>query len=228
MKSFWIRFGIIVLCLLIIYFIVDKPDTNNSIEFTQKLDSLQKVNNSLILQNKASDSLIAKLVAQDTRLNDIINAQKSNIESIRKVVVKEVEVIKNADSTTIVKFYNQRYPNQASVPDTPLTLNKPVLVEAAADLIKYDGAVKEIAVKDSIITTQDTRINLKDSTITLYKAKEINLNTVINNKDLTINEWTNQYRDLQLQNNRLKKQTKTQKIIGYALTGGLLLLLIVK
>lgn len=226
MKSTWTRLAIVVLCLFGLYLLVDKCNIPSSIEFTETIDSLENVNDSLIKENKQSDSLITELVAEDIRLNDIIDAQKASVQIIREVVIREVEVVKQADSAAILKFYSLRYPNQALAFDTLLTLNKPVLVEAAADLVKYDGAVKEIAVKDSIITSQDIRINLKDSTITLFKSKEANLNTIISNKDIAIDEWTKQYKGLQLQNKKLKLQGKLQKVATILFAGGFAYMLI--
>ena len=226
MKSTWSRLLVAVVCLFGLYFLVDSCNISGSIEFVEKLDSLQKVNDSLINENKLSDSLIEDLAAEDVRLNEIIDAQKQSVQIIREIVIKEVEVVRDADSAAIAKFYNLRYPDQAMVADTLISLNKPVLVEAAADLVKYDGAVKEIALKDSIITSQDVRINLKDSTITLYKSKEANLNTVIGNKDIAINEWMKQYKSLQFENKKLKLQGKLQRVATILFAGGFAYMLI--
>lgn len=226
MKNTLTRLGIALICLLGLYLLVDRCNISSAIEFTEKMDSLQRVNDSLIKENNLSDSLIEDLAAEDIRLNDIIDAQKASVQIIREIVIKEVEVIRDADSAAIAKFYNLRYPNQALAPDTLIALNKPVLVEVAADLIKYDGAVKEIAIKDSIISSQDTRISLKDSTITLFKSKEANLNNIIGNKDLAIDEWTKQYKGLQLENKKLKLQSKFQKVATVLFAGGFAYMLI--
>jgi hypothetical protein len=226
MKSIWTRLAIVVLCLFGLYLLVDKCNIPGSVEFTQTIDSLENVNDSLMGEIKASDSIITLLVDEDIKLNDIIDAQKASVQIIREVVIREIEIVKQADSAAIVKFYSLRYPDQAIASDTLVTLNKPVLVEAAADLVKYDGAVKEIAVKDSIITSQDVRINLKDSTITLYKSKEANLNSIIGNKDLAIDEWTKQYKGLQLENKKLKLQGKLQKVATILFAGGFAYMLI--
>lgn len=226
MKNTLTRLGIALICLLGLYLLVDRCNISSAIEFTEKMDSLQRVNDSLIKENNLSDSLIEDLAAEDIRLNDIIDAQKASVQIIREIVIKEVEVIRDADSAAIAKFYNLRYPNQALASDTLISLNKPVLVEVAADLIKYDGAVKEIAIKDSIISSQDTRISLKDSTITLFKSKEANLNNIIGNKDLAIDEWTKQYKGLQLENKKLKLQSKFQKVATVLFAGGFAYMLI--
>ena len=226
MKSTWIRLVIVVVSLFGLCLLADKCNITNSIEFVETIDSLQNVNDSLIQENKASDSLITELVAQDIRLNDIIDAQKASVQIIREVIYREVEVVRSADSAAIVEFYNRRYPTQTLAVDTSVPINKPVLVEAAADLVKYDGAVKELAIKDSVIALQDTRINVKDSTITLFKSKEANLSTIIGNKDVAIGEWTKQYNKLQLQNKKLKLQGKIQKVATILFAGGFAFMLV--
>ena len=215
-----------IISLFGLYLLVDKCNIPSAIEFNEKLDSLQKVNDSLIHENKVSDSIITELVAEDIRLNDIIDDQTGRIKVIHDTVTKRIEVVRAADSSAIVKFFNERYPLEAELEDTLIPINKPVLTEVAVDLVKYDGAVKEIAVKDSIIQNQSTRINLKDSTITLYKSKEANLQAVVGNKDVAIEEWNKQYKSLQLQNKKLKFQAKLQKVATILFAGGLTYMLI--
>lgn len=218
--SIFVRLGVLAIIVFTLWLLLDKCNVP-SMEFVERLDSLDRVNDSLILQNKKADSLITELVAEDIKLTDLLEEEKNKVKVIHDVVIKEVEVVRAADSLGIVKFFNTRYNSKASLPDTLIPLNKPVLVEAAADLVKYDGAVKEIAVKDSMIALQDIRINLKDSTISLFKTKESNLQAVIGNKDLAIEEWTKQYKSLQIQNKKLKLQSKFQKIGTLLLAGGL-------
>lgn len=226
MKKSATRIAIIVACLLGLYLFLDKCNITGAIGFAEKIDSLEKVNDSLFLVNKKADSVITELVAEDIRLTDIIEDQKDNVKIIKQTVIKEVEVIKAADSLAIVKFFNDRYPDQAKAVDTLIPINKPVLVFAAADLVKYDGAVKELVVKDSIITLQDKRIVVKDSTIGLFKTKEANLQSIIVNKDAVIEEWTKGYNKLSLQNKKLKLQTKLQKVATILFAGGLAFVLI--
>lgn len=218
--SIFIRLGVLAIIILGLWFLLGKCNVPST-KFVEKLDSLNRVNDSLLLQNKKADSLITELVAEDIKLTDLLEEEKSKVKVIHDIVIKEVEIVKAADSLAIVKFFNNRYPAQTILSDTLIPLNKPVLIEAAADLVKYDGAVKEIAVKDSMIALQDIRINLKDSTISLFKTKESNLQTVITNKDVAIEEWTKQYKSLQIQNKKLKLQSKFQKIGTFLLAGGL-------
>ena len=132
-KKYWYpslitRVGIITLIVLGLYLFLDKCNVP-SIQFMEKMDSLQQVNDSLFLVNKKADSVINELVAEDIRLSDIIEDQKDNVKIIRQTVVKEVEVIRAADSSAIVKIFNQRYPQQSQIQDTLISLNKPVLID---------------------------------------------------------------------------------------------------
>lgn len=223
-KKYWypslaIRIGIIGFIVILLWILLSKCN-NSSAGFVEKLDSLSRVNNLLVLQNKKADSLITELKAEDIKLTDLLEDEKRKIKVIRDVIIKEIEVVKAADSSEIVKFFNHRYPAEANLVDTFIPLNKPVLIGAAEDLLKYDGAVKEIVIKDSIIELQGSRINLKDNTISLFETKESNFTTIISNKDLAIDNLSRQYKSLQRQNKKLKLQNKFQKIGALLLAGG--------
>ena len=156
--------------------------------FKAKLDSLDKVNDSLTVENKKDDSTIAVLEVLDKNLEAQVAYQKTHVKVIHDRVNKQVEVIKRHDSAAIVKFYSSRYSLEAKMIDTLIPINKPILISAASDLVKYDGAKQEILVKDSVITIQESRITLKDSTITLFKSKEGRYQSIIGNKDKAISE----------------------------------------
>ena len=112
--------------------------------------------------------------------------------------------------------------------DTLIPINKPILISAASDLARYDGAKQEIVVKDSVISLQENRITLKDSTITLFKNKEGRYQAIIGNKDQAISEWTKQYDILNLNYKKLQVKTKFQRIATYVIIGGLTYTLLTK
>ncbi len=190
-------------------------------EFKAKLDSLDRENDSLIVAIKADDSLINVLTIQDAELKENLAAAKGRVKVIHDVVYKEVEVAKKFDSAAIVKFYVDRYPTEAQIVDTIVGINKPILLVAATDLIKYDGAKKELSLKDSMLTMQDVRIAMKDSVITVFGLKEDKYKKIVINKDLAISEWSNQYNLLQIENKKLKLKAKFQRIASFAIIGGL-------
>jgi hypothetical protein len=196
--------------------------------FKAKLDSLNKVNDSLVVENKKDDSTIAVLEVLDKSLETQVAYQKTHVKVIHDKVNNQVEVIKRHDSAAIVKFYTTRYPLEAKVIDTLIPINKPILISAASDLTRYDGAKQEIVVKDSVISLQESRIILKDSTITLFKNKEGRYQAIIGNKDQAISEWTKQYDVLNLNYKKLQVKSKFQRIASYVIIGGLTYTLLVK
>jgi hypothetical protein len=196
--------------------------------FKAKIDSLNKVNDSLVIENKKDDSTITVLEILDKKLETQVAYQKTHVKVIHDRVDKQVEVIKRHDSAAIVKFYTSRYPLEAKIIDTLIPINKPVLISAASDLTRYDGARQEIIVKDSIISTQENRITLKDSTITLFKNKEMRYGAIIWNKNQVISEWKSEYNVLSLNYKKLQVKNKFQKIGTAIIAGGLIYTLIHK
>jgi hypothetical protein len=186
------------------------------------------VNDSLVILNKKNDSTITVLEILDKKLETQGIYQKTYVKVIHDKVDKQVEVIKRHDSAAIVKFYTSRYPVEAKIIDTLILINKPILISAASDLTRYDGARQEIVVKDSIITLQESRIILKDSTITLFKSKEGGYQAIIGNKDQAISEWSKQYDILNLNYKKLQVKNKFQRIGTAIIAGGLIYTLIHK
>ena len=227
MKKLLIYIFVIAAVLAALYEIFDKYGPVPT-PFKTKLDSLNKVNDSLIVENKKDDSTIAVLEVLDKNLEAQVAYQKTHVKVIHDKVNKQIEVIKRHDSAAIVKFYSSRYPLEAKMIDTLIPINKPILISAASDLVKYDGAKQEIAVKDSVITMQESRITLKDSTISLFKNKEGRYQSIIGNKDQAISEWSKQYDILNLNYKKLQVKSKFQRIASYVIIGGLTYTLLVK
>ena len=197
-------------------------------DYKAQIDSLNKVNDSLIADIKASDSIIRLFSIQDSILRGEVAHWKGRIKVIHDTVYQKSEEVKKKDSAGISKFYAGRYPAETAAVDTLIRINKPVLVSAAVDLVKYDGAKQEIVVKDSIITDQDSRIVLKDSTIKIFKAQGLKYTRIISNKDIVITDMTNLQEQLNIQNKKLKAQTITQKVALYVIGVGLAFSLIHK
>ena len=121
---------------------------------------------------------------------------------------------------------NNRYPKDTIT--NPLPVAQPVLASASRDLAAYDGAKHEIVIKDSVIAIQESRITLKDSTITLFVNKEGRYKSIIGNKDQAISEWSKQYDNLNLNYKKLQVKNKFQKIGSYIIIGGLAYTLLAK
>lgn len=187
--------------------------------FKVKLDSLNKVKDSLYTLNNTNDSIIYALALHDSVLRYKVEHQQVKIIKIKEEVLVEQKKVESFDSLQTEAFYNQRYPQDTIT--SPIPIAKPVLISAAKDLVAYDGALKEIKIKDSTIFLQESRISLKDSTIGLYVKKDSNFKAIIENRDQVIGEWSNQYK-------KVKKENKLTKFFTYTLAGLLTLTLILK
>jgi len=208
------------------YLLFDLGSMKASSNFQAKLDSLDKQNDSLYAENAKDDSTIVKLTALDQELEYKLDHQKAKVIKIKEVVEIERNKIDNLSEQELVSYLNKRYPKDTVT--NPLPVAQPVLVEASKDLVAYDGAKKEIVVKDSVIAIQDSRILLKDSTINLYVTKEGRFKSIITNQDLKIAEWSKQYNSLYLEHNKLKLKNKFTKIGAGVIIGGLIYMTIAK
>jgi len=194
--------------------------------FQAKLDSLDKVNDSLYAENTKDDAIIADLKIQDSILQYAVDHQKTKIVTIKVEVESKQNEVDTYDEHQIVDFYYNRYPKDTIT--NRIKIAQPVLVTAAKDLVAYDGAIKEIILKDSIINIQASRIGLKDSTIVLFQSKEGRYKSIIGNQDLKIAEWSKQYNDLYLQHNKMLIKNKIVRIGTGVIIGGLVYMTIAK
>jgi len=201
-------------------------DIKATASFKGKLDSLNQVNDSLTAENEEDSYKIAELQVKDSILTYNITHQKAKIIKVKEFVEIEKNKIDNFTEQEIVSYLNQRYPKDTIT--NPLPVAQPVLTFVAKDLAAYDGAKQELIIKDSVITTQESRITLKDSTITLFVNKEGRYRAIIGNKDQAISEWTKQYDMLNLNYKKLQIRNKFQKIASYIIIGGLTYTLLVK
>lgn len=227
MKKSLIIIAIAGLLYLLSYLFIKKLDSENE-EFKSELELLHKSNDSLNNVLTEQQDVIIQMHEETEKLTGIIETKKDRVKIITVEVEKKRSEVKNFDSLEVVKFLNERYPAEASTPDTPIPINKPVLLVAAADLVSYDGAQELIKVKDSIAVLQDQKIAVKDTIIMLMGNKELTYKQIIVNKDTEIDKWSNQYKLLQLQNKKLKFQTKFARITTAVLIGGLTYTLIAK
>lgn len=220
------KIGVVLVILLVCYGLLTLGTFTAGTEFKTKLDSLNKVNDSLLVENVKDDSTIAELRVLDEQLETKVYAQKVEIEKIKKQVGVTKVVVQAYTKGELTDWYNKRYPTDTVTDLMPVA--KPVLVSAATDLVAYDGAVKEVVVKDSIITLQENRLTLKDSTISLFVNKEGRYKAIIGNKDQAIAEWSKQYNLISLENKKLKVQSKFQRLATYVIVGGLTYTLLAK
>jgi CRISPR/Cas system CMR-associated protein Cmr5 small subunit len=226
MSKLLLRFGLVAILAFIGYTLFTLGGARVSTEFKAKLDSLETVNDSLYGENMQDDIKIKELSTLDSALQYQVNHQKTKIVKIKEIVEIEKNKIDNFTEQEIVSYLNQRYPKDTTT--NPLPVAQPVLTFVAKDLAAYDGAKHEIVIKDSVIATQESRMTLKDSTITLFMNKEGRYKAIIGNKDQAISEWSKQYDALNLNYKKLKVKNKFQKIGSYIIIGGLAYTLLAK
>jgi hypothetical protein len=226
MSKLLLRFGLVAVLAFIGYTLFFLGGARVSTEFKTKLDSLNQVNDSLTTKNEEDNYKIAVLQVQDSILTYNIEHQRAKVIKVKEIVEIEKNKIDNFTEQEIVSYLNQRYPKDTIT--NPLPVAQPVLVSASKDLAAYDGAKQEIVIKDSVIAIQESRITLKDSTITLFVNKEGRYRAIIGNKDQAISEWSKQYDLLNLNYKKMQIRNKFQKIGMYVIVGGLTYTLLAK
>ena len=220
------KIGLVAILAFIGYSLFTLGGMRTSSDFKGKLDSLTEVNDYLLIQNQIANGEIAAIQKQDSIYIHDLENQKAKVIKIKEYVQVEVNKIDNFTEQELVSYLNNRYPKDTIT--NPLPVAQPVLASASKDLAAYDGAKQEIVIKDSVIEVQDKRIVLKDSTIGLYMGKETRYKSIIGNQDLKISEWSKQYNNLYLENNKMKLKNKFTKIGAGVIIGGLLYMTIAK
>lgn len=226
MSKLVLRLSLVAILAFIGYTLFSLGGARVSTEFKSKLDSLSQVNDSLTAKNEEDSYKIAVLQVQDSILTYNIEHQRAKVIKIKEIVEVEKNKIDNFTEQEIVSYLNQRYPKDTIT--SPLPVAQPVLTSVAKDLAAYDGAKDEIIVKDSVIAIQESRITLKDSTITLFVNKEGRYRSIIGNKDQAISEWSKQYDLLNLNYKKMQIRNKFTKIGTYIIIGGLTYTLLAK
>jgi hypothetical protein len=220
------KIGIVAILAFVGYGLFTLGDIKGTASFRDKLDSLDKVNDSLVAVNVLDDKKIEELKALDSSLTYQVEHQKTRVIKVKEIVEVEKNKIDNFSEQELVSYLNQRYPKDTIT--NPLPVAQPVLTFVAKDLAAYDGVKHEIVIKDSVIAMQESRITLKDSTITLFVNKEGRYKSIIGNKDQAISEWSKQYDILNLNYKKLQIRNKFTKIGAYIIIGGLTYTLLAK
>jgi len=217
---------LIVVLALVGYTLFSLGGLTTQANFKTKVDSLYKVNDSLVIENQKDDEAIAELSIQDSILKYKMSHQKARVITIDHWIDSSKGKIDTYTEHELITSFNNRYPQDTVT--NPLPLAQPVLVSAAKDLVELDGAKEKLIVKDSVITLQESRLTLKDSTINLFINKEGRYRAIIGNKDQAIAEWSKQYNLVSLENKKLKVRSKFQRITTYIIVGGLTYTLLAK
>ena len=211
---------IIVVALAVIgYGLFSLGSIRTGSDFKAKLDSLDKVNDSLEAMNMLDDKKIDELKSRDSILEYEVTHQKAKVIKIDHWIDSSKGKIDTYTEHELVSSFNKRYPKDTVT--NPLPLAQPVLVATAKDLVELDGSKVKLVIKDSIIAVQENRIALKDSTIVLFQGKEGRYKSIISNQDLKIAEWSKQYNNLMLDYNKMKIKNKFTRIGTGIIIGGL-------
>jgi len=219
-NKFMKKYILIVVAILILGWLVFDKVKNVGLteEFVVKQDSLVHVVDSLHEDNHQKELQIYALEELDYDLQDQLDSAKGKIKIITKWVDSSKKKVDTYTEQELVSSFNQRYPTDTIT--NPLPLAQPVLVSAAKDLIELDGAKEELVVKDDIIALNEQRIVGKDSIISLYVQKEFNYKNIINNQQIQIGDWKDQYNTLKIKNTKLKIHAQIGKIgAGLAIAG---------
>lgn len=224
MKRVLLVIGAVLLGLVFLY-----EGSNSMMErenFKTALDSLDRQNDSLQASIANKNTVIDSLKVIDSTLIEKLAHQKPEIITIIKFIDSSKSAIDTYTEQELVSSLNKRYPEDTT--SNLLAVAQPVLTSVVKDLVEFDGEKQLSALKDSIITIQEERINLKDLTIRTYLAKEEDYKGMILNKKVEVKTWSDQYDQLQKENKKLKKKFKVQKIISSAVVGTLAIFLIAR
>jgi len=190
--------------------------------FGAKLDSLNRVTDSLQSVIKDNNGVIEILMVKDSILEDQALHQKSKIKPIIKYVDSSKHAVDKFTDSQLVSFFNNRYP--ADTVTNKLPLAHPVLNNVAKDLVELDGNRQLLVIQDSIITLSESRMSTKDSIISKHVNNELNYKHIILNKDTALDLWGDEY---SLLNNKYQKAKNKNKVL-YIIIGGLTFLLLAK
>jgi hypothetical protein len=96
------------------------------------------------------------------------------------------------------------------------------------DLVKGDSALALLKIKEDQLAFTEKKVVVKDSIISLYKSKELNYLSQVNNEMSKVEGWQKQYSELYKQHRKLKVKYRFTQILTYAIVGGLGYLYITK
>ena len=214
----------LVVVVLLAWIFVDKCNYNAlDTNFKNTQDSLNHTIDSLKEDNHQKDLQIGALEHLDYDLQMQIEKIKAKVIIVTKYVDSSKGKVDTYSETELITSFNNRYPEDTIT--NPLPVAQPVLVSAAKDLIELDGAKQTLVIKDSIIALNEERIFVKDSTIMKFEEKDSNNKIVIALREKQINDWQDQYSQIQAENKKLKVKNKFTKIGAGVVIGGLLFLL---
>lgn len=219
-----LKFILVILALVAWIFVDTCSSKGLSTQSKHIQDSLNVVVDSLKEDNHQKDLQISALEELDYDLQMKLEKVKAKVVVVTKWVDSSKHKIDTYSEAELVSSFNQRYPKDTITNLLPVA--QPVLISAAKDLVELDGAKQTLVIKDSIITLNEERIFIKDSTILKFEEKDSNNKIIIAMREKQIKDWQNQYNQLQTQNKKLKLKMQLTKIGAGLAIGGLTFLLV--
>jgi hypothetical protein len=215
----------IIVAVGIMYTLFERNGYDDS-KFKTRLDSLKLAAEQLQQSILKKDSTIAVMNAVDMELSERYSQQQTKVIIEREKTEAAVEEVQKLNNSALVSNLNKRYPGDTI--SNLLPIAEPVILNTAVDLVRYDGAKKEIVLKDSTILILEGRVQVKDKMIDVYKEKETDYKNLVTNKDTQIDSWEKEYEKLKSENKKLFLKNKLHKMANYVLLGGTAVLLIAK
>lgn len=215
----------IIVAVGVMYTLFERNGYDDS-KFKSRLDSLKLAAEQLQQSILKKDSTIAVMNAVDMELSERYSQQQTKVIIEREKTEAAVEEVQKLNNSALVSNLNKRYPGDTI--SNLLPIAEPVILNTAVDLVRYDGAKKEIVLKDSTILILEGRVQVKDKMIDVYKEKETDYKNLVTNKDTQIDGWEKEYEKLKSENKKLFLKNKLHKMANYVLLGGTAVLLIAK
>ena len=215
----------IIVVVGVMYTLFERNGYDDS-KFKSRLDSLKLAAEQLQQSILKKDSTIAVMNAVDMELSERYSQQQTKVIIEREKTEDAVEEVQKLNNSALVSNLNKRYPGDTI--SNLLPIAEPVILNTAVDLVRYDGAKKEIVLKDSTILILEGRVQVKDKMIDVYKEKETDYKNLVTNKDTQIDGWEKEYEKLKSENKKLFLKNKLHKMANYVLLGGTAVLLIAK
>ena len=116
------KIGIVAILAFIAYSLFTLGDIKGTASFKGKLDSLNRVNDSLVAENEEDNYKIAVLQVQDSILTYNINHQKTKVIKVKEIVEVEKNKIENFTEHELVSYLNQRYPKDTTTHPLPVDI----------------------------------------------------------------------------------------------------------
>jgi hypothetical protein len=227
----WKIIVIIILVILLFRSCGGNNDNNLATERKQskeKIESAKEKINSLVEQVVSANKKIKALESNEAKLiANNIQLQKSKSD-LSKSVKSKIDKAKTFQKDEIANYFVDKYklPNDVKTVEFGTQLSDTVAKQTIVDLIGGEGALAELELTQKELYNYQDLLSNKDKILDQYKEKEVNLYSIIGQKDTIIDTQINFTKEVEKslrkekRNKRLYQITTVLAVIG----GGYLLL----